>query len=77
MLFSFQGREGIGLVNNLAGIRRGGKSKKFMDAIRRLVLQKAISGMRVRQMLETEDPKMVLRRAGPWSKPSQWLSLLR
>ena len=43
MWFQLRGREGIGLVNNLAGMRRGGKSKNFMDAIRCLILQEADS----------------------------------
>src|SRR5258707_6766333 len=32
------GRESIGLIDNLSSAGRGGKSKKFMDAIRCLVL---------------------------------------
>jgi hypothetical protein len=47
MFFSSKGREGIGLVNNLAGLCRGGKSKNFMEAIRCLILQKPIHEMRI------------------------------
>lgn len=39
MLFSSIGREGIGLKDTLARAVRRGKSKKFMEAIRCLILQ--------------------------------------
>ena len=39
MLFSSIGREGIGLKDTLARAGRRGKSKKFMEAIRGLILQ--------------------------------------
>src|SRR5579864_5267610 len=41
LLFSSNGREGIGLRDTLASVGRGGKSKKFMGAIRCLILQEA------------------------------------
>jgi hypothetical protein len=43
MLFSSIGREGIGLKDTLARVRCRGKSKKFMEAIRGLILQEADS----------------------------------
>jgi hypothetical protein len=46
-MIQLQGREGIGLVNTLAGMPRGGKSKKFMDAIRCLILQELIHELRI------------------------------
>jgi len=41
MLFSSIGREGIGLKDTLARAGRRWKSKKFIDAIRGLILQEA------------------------------------
>src|SRR6476659_929946 len=41
VLFQLQGRERIGLKYTLASVRRRGKSKNFMDAIRCLILQEA------------------------------------
>jgi hypothetical protein len=43
MLFSSIGREGIGLKDTLARAGRRWKSKKFMEAIRCLILQEADS----------------------------------
>jgi hypothetical protein len=43
MWFSSNGREGIGLRNTLATAERRGKSKKFIDAIKCLILQEADS----------------------------------
>jgi hypothetical protein len=43
MLFSSSGREGIGLKDTLARAGRRWKSKKFIEAIRGLILQEADS----------------------------------
>jgi len=45
MLFSSIGREGIGLKDTLARAGRRWKSKKFMEAIRGLILQEPDSEM--------------------------------